>query len=204
MIPTVAECFQLMDRYRMLDNIREHSIIVARVAALLSENLVRTGLDISVPLAVSAALLHDIGKTACLDDDRDHAALGREICLEHGYDELAGIVGDHVHLPNSRLPKISESEVVFYADKRVNHEQVVSLVEREEYILERYGDNDPDRIAAIRANSCKWRDAEEIIFAFLPFAPEEVAALIDPDPATCDIHREFIPESFEKVGNGLP
>jgi putative nucleotidyltransferase with HDIG domain len=204
MIPTVAECFQLMDRYRMLDNIRDHSIIVARVATLLGENLVRIGLDISVPLAVSAALLHDIGKTACLDNDRDHAAFGREICLEHGYDELAGIVGDHVLLPNSLLPKISENELVFYADKRVNHEQVVSLGEREEYILERYGNKDPGRIAAIRANSRQWREAEEILFAFLPFAPEEVAALIDPDPATCDIHREFLPESLEKVGNGLP
>jgi len=201
MIPTVAECFQLMDRYRMLDNIREHSIIVARVTRLLTENLARVGLDISVELSVAAALLHDIGKTACLDNDRDHAAYGREICLEQGYDELAGIVGDHVRLPNSLLPKITETELVFYADKRVNHERVVSLGERKEYILERYGNNDPERIDAITRTCRKWDEAEVVIFSLLPFDSEEVAGLIDPDPATCEIYREVVPEQPEKVGN---
>lgn len=184
MIPTVAACFQLMNRYRMLANIRNHSIIVARVSALLATAAGRAGLDISVPLVTAAALLHDIGKTACLDNDRDHAALGRDICLAHGFPELAGIVAEHVLLRDSHLPLLTASEIVFYADKRVTHDQVVTLSERQEYILARYGDNDPLRLAAIRANCRKWWTVEDALFAMLPFTPAAVAGLIDADPAT--------------------
>jgi putative nucleotidyltransferase with HDIG domain len=193
-IPTVAECFQLMDRYRMLDNIRDHSIIVARISALLAEAAGRAGLDISLPLVVSAALLHDIGKTACLDNGCDHADLGRDICLAHGFTELAGIVGEHVQLRDNHLPLITESEIVFYADKRVTHDQVVSLDGRHEYILARYGNNDPDRLTTIRSNCRKWWDLEKAIFAILPFGPGEVGGLIDADPATCEIIPDRVPD----------
>ncbi|MEN8135061.1 MAG: HD domain-containing protein [Thermodesulfobacteriota bacterium] len=201
MIPSVAACFQLMDRYRMLDNIRDHSIIVARISTLLAGEASRAGLDISLPLVVAAALLHDIGKTACLDNDRDHADLGRDICLEHGYAELAGIVADHVHLRDNHLPVITESEIVFYADKRVTHDQVVSLDARHEYILERYGNNDPDRLASIRSNCRKWWDIEEAIFAILPFEPAEVGNLIDADPATCERYSDSVSAPAEQVNS---
>jgi putative nucleotidyltransferase with HDIG domain len=199
MIPTVAACFQLMDRYRMLDNIRDHSIIVARISTLLAEEAKRAGLDISVELVVTAALLHDIGKTACLDNDRDHADLGRDICLEHGLAELAGIVGEHVHLRDNHLPVLTESEIVFYADKRVTHDRVTSLEERHQYILERYGNNDPVRLAAIRDNCRKWWDIEAALFAILPFDPAEVGNLIDADPATCERYSESGSESASRV-----
>ena len=204
MIPTVAECFQLMDRYRMLENIRAHTIIVARVTALLAEECFRAGKTISVPIAVTAALLHDIGKTASLDNDQDHAVLGSEICLEHGFDELAGIVGDHVHFQSSSLPKITENEIVYYADKRVNHDKVVSLVDRGEYIVGRYGNNDPVRLEAIAKNRLKWREVEEALFAMLPFAAEDIGSMIDSDPATCDMYLEVLPEAVARVGEVSP
>jgi uncharacterized protein len=186
MIPTVAQCFRLMDEYRMLDNIRNHSIIVARIANLLGEELRQAGLRLELPLVVTAALLHDIGKTACLDNDRDHAAYGREICLRHGMTELAPIVGDHVRFRDNPAGGFSEYDIVFYADKRVTHDQVVSLEERETYILERYGRNDPHRVEVIRAHCRSWRVVEERIFSRLGFTPAKLSGLIDPDPATCD------------------
>jgi putative nucleotidyltransferase with HDIG domain len=204
MIPTVAECFQLMDRYRMLDNIRDHSIIVARVSAVLAEECVRAGVEISVPLTITAALLHDIGKTACLNNDHDHAVLGREICLEHGFTELAGIVAEHVYYQNGSLPAITEKEIVYYADKRVNHDKIVSLAAREEYILERYGNNDPIRLEAIGKNCRKWQEVEDVLFTVLPFPPAELGSLIDPDPATCDMYLEVIPEGINRVGGVSP
>jgi putative nucleotidyltransferase with HDIG domain len=186
MIPTVAQCFRLIDEYRMLANIRDHSIIVARIATRLAEELRAGGHQLSVPLVVAAALLHDIGKTACLDSDRDHAAYGREICLAHGLAELAEIVGDHVRFRDNALGVFSEYDVVFYADKRVTHEQVVSLEKREMYILERYGRNDPQRLAIIREHCRSWRLVEARLFAPLAFAPAALVELIDRDPATCD------------------
>ena len=199
MIPTVAACFQLMDRYRMLDNIRDHSIIVARISALLAKEAGRAGLDISLPLVVTAALLHDIGKTACLDNNRDHADLGRDICLEHGFDELAVIVAEHVHLRDNHLPLLTESEIVFYADKRVTHDRVTSLDERHQYILERYGNNDPVRLVAIRDNCRKWWDIEAALFAILPFAPAEVGDLIDADPATCELYPDSVSDQAGRL-----
>jgi putative nucleotidyltransferase with HDIG domain len=186
MIPTVAQCFRVMDEHRMLANIRDHSIIVARIATRLAAELRSRGHGLSLPLVVAAALLHDIGKTACLDSDRDHAAYGREICLAHGLAELAEIVGDHVRFRDNSLGAFSEYDIVFYADKRVTHEQVVSLEAREIYILERYGRNDPQRLAIIREHCRSWRLVEARLFAPLGFAPGELGELIDRDPATCD------------------
>lgn len=190
MIPSVAQCFRLIGEHQMLANIRDHSIIVARIAKLLAEELQGHGHQLSLPLVVAAALLHDIGKTACLDSERDHAAYGREICLAHGLDELAEIVGDHVRFRDNSLGAFSEYDIVFYADKRVTHEQVVSLDEREVYILERYGRNDPQRLAIIREHCRSWRLVEGRLFAPLGFTPGEVVGLIDRDPATCDFAGE--------------
>lgn len=186
MIPTVAQCFRLIDEYRMLANIRDHSIIVARIATRLAEELNSCGHELSLPLVTAAALLHDIGKTACLNSERDHAAYGREICLAHGFDELAEIVGGHVRFVDNCLGAFSEYDIVFYADKRVTHEQVVSLEEREIYILERYGRNDPQRLAIIHEHCRSWLLVEGRLFAPLGFTPAEVVGLIDRDPATCD------------------
>lgn len=205
MIPTVAQCFRLMAEHRMLANIRDHSIIVARVATLLGRELEQRGCALSLPLVVAAALLHDIGKTACLDCDRDHAAYGREICLAHGLDELAEIVGDHVRFRDNSLGAFGEYDIVFYADKRVTHEQVVSLEERQEYILERYGRNDPQRLAIIREHCRSWRLVEERLFDRLAFAPAELAERIDRDPSTCDFAGGHEPARLgepEKVAMG--
>lgn len=190
MIPTVAQCFRLMEEQRMLANIRDHSIIVARIATLLGRELEQRGVALSLPLVVAASLLHDIGKTACLDSDRDHAAYGREICLAHGLDELAEIVGGHVRFRDNSLGGFGEYDIVFYADKRVTHEQVVSLEERQDYILERYGRNDPQRLAVIREHCRSWRLVEERLFARLAFSPTELAERIDRDPSTCDFAGE--------------
>jgi len=70
---------------------------------------------------------------------------------------------------------------------------VVSLDERREYILERYGRNDPERLAAIRANCRSWQEVEAEIFKPLPFAPSELPGLIDLDPATCDYSGRQVP-----------
>ena len=179
MIPAPAECFRLMSRYAMLDNIRDHSIVVASIADFLATHLMAKGHGISQPLTVAGALLHDIGKTQCLDNDDDHAKVGRDICLAHRYEELAPIVAEHVILKNG-VPStgITEKEVVYYADKRVNHDRIVSLDERLAYILERYGNNDERRHRAIEKNFAVCKIIEEKIFAQLPCRPAEMAVAV--------------------------
>ena len=179
MIPAPAECLRLMEHYRMLENIRAHSLLVARVADCLAGEV-----GIEVPLAVAGALMHDIAKSLCLSTDQDHALMGRDICLAHGFDELAPLVAQHVRLDEASYPNapISAKEIVYYADKRVNHDRIVPLATRLDYILERYGKNDSARHQAIRRNFARCQALEAELFRGLDFGPEEVAARVASRP----------------------
>ncbi len=178
MIPSIAQCTQLMAEYAMLANIRDHSFMVARVSALLSRELHRAGIRIDGDLAVAGALLHDIAKTQCLESRCHHAQVGVEICLAHGFPEVADIVGEHVVLSDFAPAQLSAKEVVYYADKRVKHDEIVSLADRLEYILERYGQGDPKHRQMIHENFGKCCEIEERIFSFLKFQPSQVPVLV--------------------------
>jgi putative nucleotidyltransferase with HDIG domain len=165
-----------MDQYQMLANIREHSTVVAEIVRVISQGLIRSGIHISVERAVAGALLHDIGKTQCIETGGDHAALGREICLQHQFDEIADIVGEHIWLRrNSPDGVYSEKEVVYYADKRVLHASVVSLQQRMDDILNRYGRDDHRLSQFIRDNFSICKGIERKIFSRLHFRPEDLA-----------------------------
>lgn len=180
MIPDLVGCQQLMDEYRMLANIKDHSIVVARIAEFLVGSLAETGREIPLDLAISGALLHDIAKTMCLNNNGNHAAMGMEICLRHGFDDIAAIVDEHVIL-KSAFPDqdLSATEVVYYADKRVNHDRIVSLADRLDYILGRYGLGDPGRCHAIKKNFHRCLLIEEEIFANLSIEPSELAVEVE-------------------------
>lgn len=183
-IPDIDECFLLMEQYKMLPNIRRHSIVVARVAWWLIDALQHSDL-LSAPapdqgLSVAGALLHDIAKTPCLAAGCDHAEVGAEICRQHGYPGIARIVAEHVvlqgHDPQRyRRGVFTAREVVYYADKRVRHEEIVSLDERLDYILEHYGRNDFLLHELIRKNFVSCVELERYLFSFLPFVPEQLA-----------------------------
>ncbi|MGW8288438.1 MAG: HDIG domain-containing metalloprotein [Desulfobulbales bacterium] len=178
-IPDVYECLGLMDRYHMLPNIKDHSIVVARVAEVITDGLIAAGHDLSMEMVIAGALLHDIGKTACLDNNDDHAVKGYEICLEHNLYAIADIIAEHVILKTYAPEKdFTEKEIVYYADKRVNHDQVVSLPERLEYILKRYGMNNEARCRAIKKNYALCRDLEKRMFTSLLFDPDNIFDLI--------------------------
>ena len=83
MIPSVQECFHLMDKYAMLANIRAHTVEVGKIAFLIARGLYRSGIDISVKKATVGALLHDIGKTPSLKSGENHAETGMRICLDN-------------------------------------------------------------------------------------------------------------------------
>jgi putative nucleotidyltransferase with HDIG domain len=178
MIPTVETCLQLMDEYRMLANIKDHSRVVARVAELITTELRQRGEALDLDLVTAGALLHDIAKTHCLDSRCDHAKVGSAICRDLGFPETAEIVAEHVLLKSNGSGRITEKEIVYYADKRVNHDRVVSLHDRLDYILDRYARNDEVRQDLIRQNFDKCLAVEKRVFAALDFRPEQVAALV--------------------------
>jgi putative nucleotidyltransferase with HDIG domain len=186
-VPDVAQCFRLMEEYAMLPNIRRHSIIVAQVALQIIDGFEENKSDFfSLPdrsLIAAGALLHDIAKTPCLKNGCDHAMEGACICLQLGYPEIASIVEEHVVLKDHnaerrRIGRFNATEIIYYADKRVRHEEIVNLEDRLEYILEHYGMGDPGMHKLIRINFDKCVDLEQHLFAFLPFLPDQLAGKI--------------------------
>jgi uncharacterized protein len=188
LIPSIDRCLSLMTEFAMLDNIRDHSIMVAQVAETLFSGMQTLG-DARPPrdLVISGALLHDIAKTQCIKDSCDHSQLGKDICIDLGYPEIGEIVREHVILasfPVERYVKgiFLAKEIVHYADKRVLHDRVVSLDERLDYIIERYGNNDIARHALIRKNFRRCQELEGFMFAHIPYAPEELPFLVSWSP----------------------
>jgi uncharacterized protein len=178
-IPSEKQCYGLMEKYRMLDNIRDHSIVVAEIVRTISNGLVASGVQLSVDKAVAGALLHDIAKTQCLQTGGDHAALGREICLQHQLDEIADVVAEHIWLKSYSLDgSYSEKEIVYYADKRVLHTAVVSLDDRMDDIIRRYGRRDSRLTQLVQMNFTICKGIEGKLFGKLDFGPDQLADMV--------------------------
>lgn len=188
--PSVNECFQLFDRYGMLDNIRAHSQVVAMVAEELVDGLAQHHTDATVlpdkQQVIAGALLHDIAKTLCLETGCRHAETGQQMLEALGWPELGEIVAEHVVLKEFRTMHYKQGyfhakEIVYYADKRVRHDQIVTLDERLEYIIDRYGNKDPLRIKYIRLNFQKTQELESYLFSHLSYPPAELAGRMPRD-----------------------
>ena len=179
MIPSARQCLELMEEYEMMEHIRAHSIMVEKVARIIARGLQDAGVDLSIEKVTAGALMHDISKTHCLLHGGDHAALGRQICLENRLREIADIVGEHVQLKEYRENHpMHEKEIVYYADKRVNHDQTVSLEERLQYLLVRYGNKEAYLWRLIKENFDLCRRVEKKIFTPLIFKPEDLTAMV--------------------------
>jgi len=179
MIPSVETCLQFMEKYRMPDHIKAHSIMVEKVARLIAGGLEGAGVEIALDKVTAGALMHDIAKPMCLHTNEDHAAKGKEICIDNHFEEIAEIVGAHIRLKGYNGNRaISEKEIIYYADKRVNHDVVVSLEERLAYLLDHYGGGDDRICGLIRKNFEICKEVEKKLFAKLPFTPEEVGEMI--------------------------
>jgi putative nucleotidyltransferase with HDIG domain len=172
LLPSHNQCLELMEVHGMLPNIREHSFRVMDVACFLGEALAEAGFDLHLPLVTVGALLHDLGKTQCLGTCNNHAELGAGILDSLGYPHVAQVVREHVYIDGTIMdPRpLREAEVVNYADKRVLHEEVVTLAARFADLKVRYG-RTPEAQARIQATEVKARALEEKLFAPLQLSP---------------------------------
>jgi putative nucleotidyltransferase with HDIG domain len=172
--PSNEECYRLFRQTGMLDNIVDHSRQVCRVATFLTDQLRKTDLILNRKLVAAGALLHDITKTRSFDTGEDHAKTGEKFVAGLGYREVGKIVGQHVAL-NSYFSTNTpdEAEIVNYADKRVLHDQIVSMDKRMEYILERYCQK-PGYSSRLERLWKASRKMEKRIFRYLSFLPEEL------------------------------
>ena len=141
MLPSREECLALLEKYELPEHIVRHSLEVEKVAVYLAKKLLEAGEQIDVDLVSRAAILHDLDKMKSLEVGSGHGTISRKILEKEGLPKLGLIAFKH-HLSivlGSSPFQTWEEKIVYYADKRVNHDQIVSLGERFKYLLERYG-----------------------------------------------------------------
>ncbi|MDY0040715.1 MAG: HDIG domain-containing protein [Desulforhabdus sp.] len=171
-IPTRSECLVLMKRARMPLNIQRHSILVTETALFLSKLLNRNGAKLNLSLVEAGGLLHDIAKAQSLFSGGRHERLGAKLVHDWGFLRLASIVQDHVSLDLIRLNgPITESLMVNYADKRVKHDQIVTLQERFVDLIDRYAKS-PKHEVQLRQKFHQYSLLEQRIFEHLTIKPD--------------------------------
>jgi uncharacterized protein len=172
-IPSINECYEIM-KDRMLPHIKEHSEQVMRVALAITDNL-KSGVLINKDLVTAASLLHDVTKTRALTTKEHHDMTGGLLLREIGCPNVAEIIEEHVELKQYNLNEdLKEKEIVFYADKRVTHNKIVSVEDRVSDLLIRYGKTEKIRQHIIKnkksileiekkINSLMIKDIDEVI-----------------------------------------
>ncbi|MDR1777668.1 MAG: HD domain-containing protein [Desulfovibrio sp.] len=162
--PDDKDCFALWDEYDMFPNVRRHSLLVAHIATSLAIRAAERGFDAAADEVRASALLHDIAKSYCLRHGGSHALLGAAWVVErtHNFRVAQGVLL-HVHWPwpmPEQNALCSLPFFIIYADKRVRHDCCVSLAERFEDLIARYGKNEEAR-QGIRASFEQGKNLEQ-------------------------------------------
>lgn len=168
-LPTKEECLALLKEYKVPSNIVAHTKVVTKIAVFLSEKLKEKGIKINKELVERSAMLHDLDKIITLKDLRQHGFLTKKILTEKGYPEVGKVIEFH-----GLLEHIGswEEKVLIYADRRVNHEDIVSVDERYDGLLERYSSSFPKQ--EIESGREIVKSIEKEIFKNLDFKPEDL------------------------------
>jgi len=205
-IPTAAECLALWDQYHTPGNVRLHCAKVRDVAVYLGGRLNDGGERVDLALTEAGALLHDwlrfVGVhniqlkhfqvAPTMEDMEFWRALNLRFAgLSHsqaaaaelatlGYpDALVQVVARHDFssiIDPDRQPRSWEERLIYYADKRVLHDTVVTLTSRFTDGAERYPEftSRPGQQLKVAAAF----ELEKEIFDILAEDPERLAELL--------------------------
>lgn len=177
-VPNELDCIALLEKYDTPVHIMQHSRRVWEVGRLLAEGLLRSNYPLDMDLIKASCLLHDIGKYPCIVEGRGaHDVRGEQILEKEGFPSVARIVVQHVKLRSQKEDPIGEEHVVYYSDKRVVHDEVVSIEERFVYLRETYG-RLPDAEKWLEKMKAETLRLERAIFSLLDFSPEDVPGLL--------------------------
>lgn len=176
-IPGERGCIALLEKYSTPHHIIRHSQKVWEVGKFLGESMVERNHSIDLRLLRASCLLHDIGKFPCiLSGAKNHDMMGKEILQKEGLSNVGEIVSQHVILKGPKNRSISEEHIVFYADKRVVHDEIVSLENRFVYLLNTYGKTSGavERLLVMKQETI---NVEKAIFKILKLDPEIITSV---------------------------
>jgi putative nucleotidyltransferase with HDIG domain len=146
-IPTDRDCFNYWDKFSVLKRIRKHSLLVTELATDITQKAQNLGWQVNIQAVRAAALLHDLAKTYTLQYGGDHCQLGAAWVMQlTSNTAIAQGIIHHLYWPGTLdLKSHYLPLILIYADKRVKHDQVVSVQERFEDLFERYGKSSSHR-----------------------------------------------------------
>jgi hypothetical protein len=139
-IPTREECFRYWEEFNLPVHIREHSRLVSFVAEEICR-LAKDDIPVPANAVIASALLHDLGKFYCIEHGGFHNQLGASLVMDlTGNPAIAQGVMHHIYWPGDiDIENFFLPLVIIYSDKRVKHDQIVSLETRFEDLFSRYG-----------------------------------------------------------------
>jgi uncharacterized protein len=176
-IPTRAECLALLRQMAVPPHVVVHSLRVAQVGTYVTRHLNLCSETLEIRLVEAGALLHDVTKMHSIETGEDHARTGDRFLRPLGYPAVAEVVRQHIYLdPRPLDAPLSEAQVVFYADKRIQHDRIVMLSERFADLMTRYAQT-PKHAAKIAEISRETERLEARIFQRLPFDPADLNEL---------------------------
>ncbi len=198
--PTIPECEDLFNQYKVPGTVRSHCQTVLQVASFLADELHKKNYPLDSSTVKPFALLHDFMKAVVLERLTDppynyqptteeiemHQKLRKQypnmsetkvtyLLLKDKYPQFAQLFLELDELTRNPQVQVSEeAKFIHYVDWRVLHNKVVPMSERLEYIYNRYG-------TWIKARNIDWQatkqeqfEYEQKIFKHLSFKPDEL------------------------------
>jgi len=164
--PNEEECMELLSENNVPENVVKHSRQVVGLAVEIAEKMKAKGIEVDVELVRAGAWLHDLDKIETLGMKDCHGSKACEKLREKELHELAEIARKHILEKVDEL-KTLEEKIVFYADKRVVEDKVVSLQERLEFIRSKYGSRSEEAMHCIVACEPKILKLEKELMAMI-------------------------------------
>ncbi|MDP3970256.1 MAG: HD domain-containing protein [bacterium] len=182
-LPNKEQCRNLYSRYHTPENIQDHMGAVAALGVELAQAIEGAGYEVNVALVLAAARLHDLVR---IEEQWQYLSSDITVPLQHAeinylilrekYPEVASVIRTHSLMTLLDEPDALESwenKIVYYADKRVNNDKIVTLEERLIIGNERWHVKpEMDQTDKILP---KLKELEAEIFKSIKFLPEDLS-----------------------------
>lgn len=132
------DALALLHESGLPDHIIQHSITVAEKAVEIAQKIRAAGHVVDIEVVELGALLHDIGRVQA--QGLPHAAHGGKIIRQHGFSDAIAHIAE-THSLNDLLPETIEEKIVCYTDKIIKGTQEMSVTDRFDLWIKRYGES---------------------------------------------------------------
>ena len=129
----------LLKKVGLSEHIIQHSIAVADKAVEIAKRIQAAGHSVDIEVVESGALLHDIGRVK--SQGFRHALEGSKILRKYGLPDSIIRIAE-THSLDSLWPRTIEEKIVCYADKIVKGTHEISVHDRFNLWMKRYGKNE--------------------------------------------------------------